>query len=137
LPIITFLDSSVLIAAHRGQSPDRESALRIMNDSSRALIVSPFLYLETVPKAVYSNRTAEIIFYRTYFDNAFRWVNDVESVVQIALDQSERHGLAAIDALHVAAAHLGEAEVLFTLEQKTKPMHRANIVRVPYLEPIS
>jgi predicted nucleic acid-binding protein len=130
------LDSSVLIAAHRGRSPERESALKIINDSSRGFIVSPFLYLEAIPKAVHSKRTAEIIFYRTYFDKAFRWVNDVESIVRIAQQESERHGLAAMDALHVAAVHLGEAEILFTLERKTKPMHRATLVRVAYLESV-
>jgi hypothetical protein len=41
-----------------------------------------------------------------------------------------------MDALHVAAAHMGEAEVLYTLEQNTKPMHRTSLVRVAYLDPV-
>ena len=124
----------MLIAAHRGRSPERDLALEIINDQSRGFIVSPFLYLETLPKAVHSRREAEITFYNTYFDNAFLWVNDVESIVAIAQQESERHGLAAMDALHVAAAHLGKAEVLFTLERRSKPMHRSTLVRVAYLE---
>ena len=124
----------MLIAAHWGRSPERDLALEIVNDRSRMFIVSPFLYLETLPKAVHSRREAEITFYSTYFDNAFLWVNDVESIVAIAQQESERHGLAAMDALHVAAAHLGKAEVLFTLERRTKPMHRTTLVRVAYLE---
>jgi predicted nucleic acid-binding protein len=136
LSILTFLDSSVLIAAHRGQSQERESALNIINDSSRDFIVSPFLYLEIVPKAVHARRSAEIIFYRTYFDNAFRWVSDIESVVKMAQEEAERYGLSAMDTLHVAAAYLGEADVLFTLEQRTKPMHRTVLVPLAYLEPV-
>jgi len=137
LPISTFLDSSVLIAAYGGRSPERDLALKIINDPSDWFIVSAFLYLETLPKAVHSKRLAEVTFYNNYFDNAFLWVNDLESIVRIARDESEQHGLAAMDALHVAAAHLGKAEVLLTLERKTKPMYRSTLVRVAYLESVS
>jgi predicted nucleic acid-binding protein len=50
-------------------------------------------------------------------------------------EESERHGLAAMDALHVAAAHLGEAEVLYTFERNEKPMHRTTLVQVVSLHP--
>jgi hypothetical protein len=39
-------------------------------------------------------------------------------------------GLAAMDALHMATAHLAEAEVLYTLERSGKPIHRTSLVRV-------
>jgi hypothetical protein len=90
LPILTFLDSSVLIAAHRGQSPDRDSALKMMNDSSRRLYSKSIPLPGEVPKAVHSKRTAEIVFDRIYFDNASLWVNDMEAMVQIAQDESAR-----------------------------------------------
>ena len=127
----------MLIAAHKGQPPDRESALKIMNDPSRAFIVSPFLYLETVPMALHFKQEGEIAFFKTYFDNASLWVNDMEAMIQIAQDESARHGLKALDALHVAAAYLGKAGVLIALEKKTKPMHRTSLVRVAYLESVS
>ena len=63
------------------------------------------------------------------------WINDVESIVRIARDESEQCGLAAMDALHVAAAYLAEAEVLYTLERSQKPIHRTSLVRVVFLEP--
>ena len=132
---LTFLDSSVLIAAHRGQSGERELALAVLKDRSRVFIASPFLYLETMPKALYFQRTSEVRFYRIYFDNVRIWINDVEAIVRIARDESERCGLAALDALHVAAAYLADAEVLLTLERKKRAMHRASLVRVVDLEP--
>jgi predicted nucleic acid-binding protein len=84
-----------------------------------------------MPKAIYHRNTAEIAFYKTYFDDRVAiWVNDVESIVRIAREESERCGLAAMDALHVAAAYLAEAEVLYTLEREEKPMYRTSLVQV-------
>jgi predicted nucleic acid-binding protein len=87
--------------------------------------------------AIHSKQQAEITFFKAYFDNAHLWINDMEAMVRIAQEQSERHGLAAMDALHVAAAYVGEADALFALEKKRKPMHRTTLVRIAYLEPVS
>ena len=87
-----------------------------------------------MPKAIYYQNKLEIEFYRTYFDNVRIWVNDVESMLRIARDESERCGLAGMDALHVAAASMARAEVLYTLERK-KPFHRTTLVRVVRIEP--
>jgi predicted nucleic acid-binding protein len=106
-----------------------------MKDQHHFFIASPFLYLETMPKALYHQRSSEVEFYRTYFDSVRIWINDVESIVRIARDESEQCGLAALDALHVAAAYLAEAEVLYTLEQIGKPIHRTSLVRVIAVEP--
>ena len=83
-----------------------------------------------MPKAVYHQRQLEVEFYRTYFDSVRIWINDVESIVRIAREESELCGLAALDALHVAAAYLAEAEVLYTLERAEKPIYRTSLVRV-------
>ena len=48
----------------------------------------------------------------------------------IALVECEHCGIAAMDAMHVAAAHLADAQVLFTLEGLGKPIHRTSLVRV-------
>jgi predicted nucleic acid-binding protein len=86
--------------------------------------------------AIHFKREAEITFFKAYFENADLWINDLEAMVRIAQQESERHALAAMDALHVAAAHVGKADVLIALEKKTKPMHRTSLVRVAYLEPV-
>jgi hypothetical protein len=83
--------------------------------------------------ALHFKQKTEITFFKTYFDNATIWVNDLEAIVQIAQDESARHGLKALDALHVAAAFLGNAGVLIAFEKKTKPLYRTSLIRVAYL----
>jgi len=135
LAIRTFIDTNILIAAHRGTPAVQKPCLIILNERARFFIASPFLYLETMPKAVYHQNRLEVEFYRAYFDTVPIWINDVESIVSIARDESERCGLSAMDALHVATAYLAEAEVLYTLERPEKPIHRTSLVRVVYVEP--
>ena len=123
----TFLDTSILIAAWKGSLPEAKA---LAGDSKRAYIASDFLYLEVMPKAVYNKQRDEIEFYRTYFDTVRIWIRDTEETVTIAREEAERCGLAAMDALHVAAAFIGEAEILYTLESPTKPIHRTSLVHV-------
>ena len=132
---LTFLDASVLIAAHRGATRERELALALVNDRNRSFVASPFLYLETVPKAVHLKNESEVSFYRAYFEHKVQqWVGDVVSIVTVALREAERCGLAAMDALHVAASHLAEAQELVTLERPVKPIYRTKLVRVVHLD---
>jgi len=131
----TFVDTNVLIAAHRGDPGPQKRSLAILEDPDRFFVASPFLELEAMPMAIYHHRTLEAEFYREFFDKVRIWINDLGAMVRIAMEQSERHGIAAMDSLHVAAAFLGEADVLYTLEGKQKPIHRTTLVRVEYLDP--
>jgi hypothetical protein len=45
-------------------------------------------------------------------------------------DEAINHGVAAIDALHVAAATSVGADELVTTEKSFKPIHRSNMVKV-------
>jgi hypothetical protein len=38
-----------------------------------------------------------------------------------------------MDALHLAAAHVGGAAELITTEKRSKPIHRSSLVKVVYL----
>ena len=133
MAVSTFLDANILIGAHRGQPVVKEACLKILNDPDRSFIASDFLYLELMPKAVYYKNEREAEFYRAYFDAVRIWISDVESIVNVAREESERCGLAAMDALHIAAAYKAEAEVFFTLEGKNKPMGRTSLVPVIFL----
>ncbi|HEY7390612.1 MAG TPA: hypothetical protein VH640_18990 [Bryobacteraceae bacterium] len=87
-----------------------------------------------MPKPVFNRNLPEVEFLRSYFDQkVLIWVQDVESTVRIAQEQAELCDLRVMDALHVAAAYLGEADVLYTLEKKTKPMYRTELLRVECL----
>ena len=107
--------------------------LKILSDQSRFFIVSPFLELELIPKAIYNKRHDEAIFYRSYFDGARLSVRDTTETIRIARDESARCGLSAMDALLIASAHLGEADDFYTLESPEKPIFRTNLVHVVQL----
>ncbi len=130
MAILTFVDTGVLLAAYRGEPQQREPSLAILSDPLRSFVASEFLYMETMPKAIYHRNKREIAFYRAYFDKVHIFINDVEAIVSVALDQCERCGLAAMDAMHIAAAYLAGAEVLLTLERTEKPIYRTSLVRV-------
>ena len=128
----TFLDAGVLIAAARSVGPDQDRALRLLEDPSRVFLTSPYVQLEVVPKAIYFKKHLERSFYEKFFKNAvcYRQLEKIEAAAQI---EASRSGLAAIDALHLAAAHLSHADEFVTTEKPNKPVHRSSLVKVVYL----
>ena len=130
--IRTFLDSGVLITAATGIGRDRDQALAILGDLERTFVTSVFVNLELVPKAVFHRRRLEKSFYDQYFETA-AWVGDLDKIAETAQFEAARLGLAALDSLHVAAAHLGEADQFITTERPGKPLYRSTLVPVLYL----
>ena len=63
----TYVDSGVLIAAARGSGRLFDRATAILADPSREFVSSAYVRLETVPKAVFFNRTTEVEFYEEFF----------------------------------------------------------------------
>jgi len=57
-------------------------------------------------------------------------------VVQEAYRIAQEHGVAAMDALHVAAALAVQAEEVITTERPEKPMHRVSGITVIALHTI-
>ena len=100
----TFLDAGVLIAAIRGTSEIADRAMALLNNPERLFVSSDFVQLEVLPKAVYFRQEAEASFYRAYFASVTEMVPVSQALVAQASEQAQRVGLAAMDALHVAAA---------------------------------
>jgi predicted nucleic acid-binding protein len=121
---ITFIDSGVLVTAARGVGEDSEKALEILADSSREFASSKFIRMEVIPKAIYYRKTEEAEFYESFFNAVTYWVSDTEKLIQNAYDISCQYGLAAMDALHIAAALSISAEEFITTEKPNKPMFR-------------
>jgi hypothetical protein len=130
--IRTFLDSGVLIAAARSLDPDRERALQLLEEPNRAFLTSPFVYLEVVPKAIFFKKRLERSFYDRYFAHAL-WFREVDKIEVAAQTEAARAGLGAMDALHLAAAHLSRADEFITTEKPNKAIHRSSLVKVVYL----
>ena len=132
----SFLDSSILIDAARGRSPYGIVALRFLANANqqRTFLTSPYVWLETVPKAQYMGQIDELQLYRDFFENpAVLWCRDWDRLEQLARTEAVRHGLSALDSLHLAAAHLLEAEEFITAERPEKAIYRTQLVKVVYL----
>ncbi|WP_292873330.1 hypothetical protein [Nostoc sp. LPT] len=58
------------------------------------------------------------------------WATDLEQIMQNASQIACTYGLAAMDALHVAAALQIKADQLITTEKPTKPMHQVTEIQI-------
>ncbi len=128
--ILTFNDSGVILAGWRSDSRMRIRALTILSDAEREFVSSPFVSLELKPKAVYHKNSLEIDFYNAYFGNIAVWIDDVEKIVRLAETVSEKYGLNGMDALHIAAAIIAEADEFITTERVTSPLNRVTEVKI-------
>lgn len=96
----TFVDSGVLIAAARGVGELGIRALTLFNEPTRVWLSSAFVRLEVFPKEEVPLSAA---------------------LVTQAYTEACAAGLASVDALHIAAAKLGGADVFVTTERPTSP----------------
>ena len=127
---ITFIDSGVLVTASRGVEDLANQAITILASADREFASSIFIKLEVLPKAIYYRQTDEAEFYQTFFSAVTYWANNTEQVIQNGYDIACKYGLAAMDALHIAAAISVGAEEFITTEKPTKPMYRVTDIKV-------
>lgn len=108
-------------------------ALELMEDSSREFYTSQLVKLELLPKACYHRQAAEIEFYQTHFEAAKSEEPLTLELGEHALRLASKYGIAAVDALHVAAAIRQGAEEFITTEKPDKPIFRVKEVRIKSL----
>jgi predicted nucleic acid-binding protein len=130
---ITFIDSGVLITASRGIENLSALAITILSSTDREFASSEFIKLEVLPKAIYHQQNDEVEFYQTFFNAVGYWANDIDQIIEEGYNIACKYGLAAMDALHIAAAKLVNAEEFITTEKPTKPMHRVTELEIVYL----
>ena len=106
--------------------------MSLLEDPSRVFLTSPFVRLEVEPKAIYYKKHLERSFYEKFFKTAV-WYRELDKIEEGAQTEASRSGLAAIDALHLAAAHLSLADEFITTGKPNKPIHRSSLVKVIYL----
>lgn len=127
--IRTFLDTGVLITLGRASGPSFTQAARLIADLERTFVVSPFVELELLPGPIRSNRKAETAFYQRFLERADR-VNDLGAILTSTYQALLQSPMELADALHVAAAYVGECDELVTTEKRGKPMFRTDMMRV-------
>lgn len=128
MPKRTYLDSNVLVAAWRGKDQAGTKAMEVLDDPGRALVVSDAVRLEVMPKPLYERQEGESAFYEAIFAQAERAAWHLPTLQQ-AHELAQRHGIAAMDAIHVATAIACHVDELVSAEKPTKPMFR--ITEIP------
>jgi predicted nucleic acid-binding protein len=129
MPKRTYLDSNVLLAAFKKNSKAASHAIQILDDPDRTLLVSDAVWLEIMPKPVYEKQREEIEFYEAIFSEAERLEWNLSTLVHAA-NVAQQYGIAAMDAIHVAYALDAQSEELVTAEKSTKPMFRAQGIKI-------
>ena len=124
MAIRTYLDSGVLISAWRGIPARKIRALTILNDLQREFIATPFVKLELLPKPRCFGLAKEVEYYEDYFAEVSDWVEDFAAMYDEALRQGAKYGLGAVDALHIAASMMAQADEFITAERPTSPLLR-------------
>jgi predicted nucleic acid-binding protein len=124
-----FLDADVLIAAFQGESLLRECAQAILSEPLFDFVYDPLLRMEVMIQPTYHRHTIEVAFYNTYFKNAMCF-GQLNQMFEIGSKDAMDNGIAVVDALHIASAHLSKCAALVTAEKPTKPMFRTSLVKV-------
>lgn len=132
-----FVDANILILmTNPADASMFEKIKSVLYDPNREFIASDFLRLEVLPKPTFNKRQPSIAFCEKYFQNCQHYVETNKLLLDTAFAEACNLGLPPIDAIHLAAAHLGNADDFVTLEKPTKPMHRSRLVKVIYLHDV-
>lgn len=119
----TYIDANLLIAAWHGKDDAGFRAIEVLDDPARLLVVSDALWLEVMPKPLYFRNDGELEFFRDIFARAEHIPWQLPVLAQ-ARELAQRHGLAAMDAIHVATAINARVDEFISGERPDKPMFR-------------
>ena len=133
--IRTFLDSGVLIAAFRSRNTVSTPALTLLDDPERVFVTTDYVRLEVLPKPLYFRRETEAELYEAFFAAA-ELVEVSQALVSAAFEEARQAGLAAMDALHIAAAKRASVDEFITVERPTRPVFRVAGLTVRTLESV-
>lgn len=128
--ILTFLDSGVLLSAWRSDSSLRLKALSVLAAADRRFVSSDFVALEILPKAVYHKNRMEVAFHQRYLAAVHTLVANSDELLAEARKVAEKYGLNGMDALHIAAALIAQADEFITSERPTSPLTRVRGIKV-------
>jgi predicted nucleic acid-binding protein len=128
--IRTYVDSGVLIYAAKGKHPSAALALPFVTDPRREYVTSDYVHLELLPKSKFNKAVAETAFLEAFLAANVLCVPPSTQLMNLAMSEASKCGIAALDALHVAAAVFAGAQELITSEGVNKPMHRTQLVKI-------
>lgn len=129
MPKRTYVDANLLIAAWQGKGELGIRALRILDDPQRTIVLSRAVWLEVMPKAIYHKQVMEVTFYQEIFAMAEVQEWNVETLGR-AEALAQQYGIAAMDAVHLAIAIVGNVDEFVSAEKPQKPMFRVSEIVV-------
>jgi len=128
----TYLDTGVLIDAASGKGARAETALGLLKEPNRVFLSCPYLDLELLPQVILNHRPRQQAFLEAYLAATER-IDDMNAIFRTAFEEASRSAVSGMDALHIAAAHLLNADEIITTEKASKPIHKNTLVPVVYL----
>jgi predicted nucleic acid-binding protein len=130
MAIVTYLDTSCLIALADAEPRRKEKVFDLLDDSQRVFVYSAFTTLETLPLAIHYQNKRRERFFRLYINLCARFSDNLPAIIDETHRQAERCGIVGLDACHIAAAIVGLADEFYTFEKATKPMFRTKGIKV-------
>lgn len=85
---------------------------------------------EVLPKPLFNKLNDEAEFYEAFFETIEKWASNFQDIVKDAYKYAVRHGLSALDALHVASALTVGADEFVTGEKPTKPINSVSALKI-------
>ena len=135
MAVRTYIDSGVLISVVRGDAKVAASALSFLYDPLREYVTSDYVKVEVLPKAIFHNESDELQSYEDFFKSCQISVPSSDDLLAFAIEHGSQTGISGMDAIHVACAVVAQAQEFITSEKPTKPIHRANGIRIISINP--
>ena len=126
LRLKVFIDANLLIRAATGRNT--AVAFLVLRKDLR-FITSEYLMMEVCPKAKLYGTSEECAFHDWFFPRT-QIIESSPRLRRLAREEADRLGLSAMDALHLAAASVGGADLFLTGEGRNKPMYGSSLVTV-------
>ena len=126
MPVRTYIDAGVLIAALRGERAAAAIALSFLYDPLREYVTSDYVKIELLPKCIFHKNEDEQQFYEEFFRTNAIHVPSSDELLALAIDEGGKTGISGMDAIHVACALVAQAQEIITTEKTKKLMHRAD-----------
>lgn len=105
-----------------------------MADENRQFLTSDAVKLELLPKPTFERHQTEIQFYNEHFKTAAPSEPFSAALWEEAFALAKKHGLAAMDSLHLASAIRQGAKEFITTELPGKPIFRVHGIKVLSLQ---
>jgi hypothetical protein len=128
--VLTFLDAGGLLSAARLSSPHRLKALTLLADSRRKFVTTDFIKRETTLKCDYHGYRQQVEFYEDFFENVDIFLTDVEPIIAGAYQAGKQYGLNALNALHISAALLAQADEFVTTGRPNSPFQNVRGLKI-------